>query len=149
MNTRKSLGQDNTMIFIEVHLLTCKLVPIVVIHPLGGSRANRYHTPNPQSGATQPTQDGDHKNHEQSIRVYFSSPPGKGQEPLTITTIGARDNHLSLLDDPRSTKASRWRQPPIVTSETRSETQSSSVSRCNHLSNALGFTLNLTKMMNQ
>ena len=26
---------------------------------LGGSRANRHHTPNPQSGAAQATQDGD------------------------------------------------------------------------------------------
>jgi hypothetical protein len=32
----------------EVHL---------AIHLLGGSRANRHHTPNPQSGATQPIQD--------------------------------------------------------------------------------------------
>jgi hypothetical protein len=36
-----------------------KLVPIVVIHSLGGSRANRHDTSNPQSGATQPTQDED------------------------------------------------------------------------------------------
>ena len=45
--------------FIKVHLLAGKLVPVVAIHPLGGSRANRHHTPNPQSGAAQPTQDGD------------------------------------------------------------------------------------------
>ena len=37
--------------FFEVHLLDGKLVPVVVIHPLGGSRSNRHHTPNPQSGA--------------------------------------------------------------------------------------------------
>jgi hypothetical protein len=84
-----------------------------------------------------------------STRVPFGSPPGKGQEPLTITTIGVGDNHLPLLDDPRCTKPSRWRQPPRVTSKIRSETQSPSASRCNHSSNALGFTLNLTKMMNQ
>jgi hypothetical protein len=29
----------------------------MAVHSLGGSRANRHHTPNPQSGATQPTQD--------------------------------------------------------------------------------------------
>jgi hypothetical protein len=39
-------------------LLASKLVLIVAIHPLEGSRTNRYHTPNPQSGAAQPTQDG-------------------------------------------------------------------------------------------
>ena len=43
----------------EVHLLPGKVVPIVAIHSLGGSRANRHHMPNPQSGATQPTQDED------------------------------------------------------------------------------------------
>jgi hypothetical protein len=45
--------------FTEVHLLVGKLVPVVAIHPLGGSRANRHHTPNTQPGAAQPTQDGD------------------------------------------------------------------------------------------
>ena len=49
---------DDTMDFSsEVHLLGGKPVPIVVIHSLGGSRANRHHTPNPQPGAAQPIQD--------------------------------------------------------------------------------------------
>ena len=47
----------NTMIFTEVHLLAGKLVLVVAIHSLGGSRANWHHTPNPSTGATQPTQD--------------------------------------------------------------------------------------------
>ena len=38
-------------------MLAGKLVPIVVIHSLGGSRANWHHTPNPQPGAAQPTQE--------------------------------------------------------------------------------------------
>ena len=38
---------DDTRFFTEVHLLAGKLVPVVAIHPLGGSRANRHHTPNP------------------------------------------------------------------------------------------------------
>ena len=50
---------DDTRFFTEVHLLADKLVPVVAIHSLGGSRANRHHTPNPQSGAAQPTQDED------------------------------------------------------------------------------------------
>jgi hypothetical protein len=119
-------------------LLVGKLVPVVAIHSLGGSRANRHHMPNPQSGAAQPTQDEDHTSHEQSTRVPFGSLPGKGQEPLTITTIGAGDKHLPLLNDPRCTKPSRWQQPPRETSEIHSETQSPSASRCNHSSNALG-----------
>jgi hypothetical protein len=135
--------------FTEVHLLAGKLVPIVVIHSLRGSRAYRHHTPNPQSSATQPTQDVDHTSHEQSTRVHFGSLPGKGQEPLTITTIRAEDHHHPLLDDPRYTKLSRWWQPPRETIKSRSETQSPSTSRCNHSSNALGFTPNLTKMIDQ
>jgi hypothetical protein len=45
--------------FTEIHLLAGKLVLVVVIHPLGGLRANRPYTPNPQPSVTQPTQDGD------------------------------------------------------------------------------------------
>jgi hypothetical protein len=40
-------------------LLASKLVPVMVIHSLGGLHAYRHHTPNPQSGAAQPTQDED------------------------------------------------------------------------------------------
>ena len=64
------------MILTEVHLLAGKLVLVVAIHSLGGSRA-------------------------------FGSPPGKGQEPLTITTVGAGDNHQPPLNDPRCSKPSR------------------------------------------
>ena len=90
-----------------------------------------------------------HTSHEQSTRVPFGSLSGKGQEPLTITIIGAGDNHQSPLNGPRCSKLSRWQQPPRVTRESRSETRIPSVSRCKHSSNALGFTPNLTKMMNQ
>ena len=61
MNTKEYQGDnDDTINFSsEVHLLTGKLVPVVAIHSLGGSRANGHHTPNPQPGAAQPTQDED------------------------------------------------------------------------------------------
>ena len=100
------IGQDDTRFFTEVHLLTGKLVLVVAIHSLGGSRANWRHTPNPQPGAVQPTQVEDHTRHEQSTRLPFGSPPGKGQEPLTITMIGVEDNHHPPLDDPRYSKPS-------------------------------------------
>jgi hypothetical protein len=61
--------------FIEVHLLAGKLVPVVAIHPLGGSQANWHYTLNPQLGAAQPTQDGDHTGHEQSTRDAFCDLP--------------------------------------------------------------------------
>ena len=111
MNTKKSSDDDDTRFFIEVHLLTGKLVLVVAIHSLGGSRANWHHTPNPQYGAAQPTQDEDHTSHEQSTRVPFGSLSGKGQEPLTITMIEARDKHPPPLDNPRCTKQSRWQKP--------------------------------------
>ena len=114
MDTKKSLDNGDIRFFTEVYLLAGKLVLIVAIHPLGGSRANWHHTPNPQSGATQPTQDEDHTSHDQSTRVAFGSLPGKAQEPLTITMIGAKDNHLPPLDDPPITGPSRCRQTPRV-----------------------------------
>ena len=73
-------------------MLAGKLV-LTAIHSLRVLRANWHHMPNPQPGAAQPTQDEDHTSHEKSTRVPFGSPPGKSQEPLTITTIGAGDNH--------------------------------------------------------
>ena len=96
-------------------MLADKLVPVVAIHSLGGSRANWYHIPNPQPGATQPTQDEDYTSHAQSTRVAFGAPPGKAQEPLTITMIGAEDNHLPPLDDQPITGPSKCRQTPRVT----------------------------------
>ena len=143
------INMMNTMIFTEVYLLAGKLVLVVAIHSLGGSRANWHHMPNPQQGAAQPIQDGDHISHEQFTRVSFGYSLGKGQEPFTITMIGAGDNHQPLLNDPHCSKPSRWRQPPIVTSESRSETRTPSASRCKHSSNALGLSPSLTKMMNQ
>jgi hypothetical protein len=38
----------DTMIFYEVHLLAGKLVLVVAIHSLEGSRAHWHHMPNPQ-----------------------------------------------------------------------------------------------------
>ena len=145
----KSSDKHDTTFFTEVHLLVGKLVLVVAIHSLGGSRADWHHPPNPQYGAAQPTQDAEHTSHEQFTRVPFGSPPGKGQEPLTMTKIGDEDKHLPPLDDPRCSKPSRWWQLPRVTSECHSKTRTPSASRCNHSSNAFGFTPNLTKMMNQ
>ena len=45
MNPKRQVTQD---FYPEVHLLAGKLVPIVTITQLGGSCANRHHTPNPQ-----------------------------------------------------------------------------------------------------
>ena len=72
MNTKEYQGDnDDTMIFFsEVHLHADKLVPVVAIHSLGGSRANMHHTPNPQPGAAQPAQDED----PQATRIPLDLP---------------------------------------------------------------------------
>jgi hypothetical protein len=123
MNTNEDQSPRNqmsdTIIFIEVHLLTDKLVLVVAIHPLRGSCANWHHTPNPQwvplnqhkMGITQATSN--------PLEYLLAYRWRKVKNPLTITTIGARDNHLPSLDDPCCSKLSRWWQPPRVTSESR------------------------------
>ena len=68
--------------FTEVHLLAGKLVPIVMIHSLWGSRAYRHHTPNPQPGAAQPTQDKDPQATSNPLKVSSVISHGKAQEPL-------------------------------------------------------------------
>jgi hypothetical protein len=70
--------------FSKVHLLANKLVPIVAIHSLGGSHANRHHTPNPQPGVAQPTQDGDPQAKCNALELPFVISMRKAQEPLTI-----------------------------------------------------------------
>ena len=87
-------------------MLAGKLVPVVVIHSLGGSRANRHHAPNLQSGAAQPTQDGNPQAtsnlleyilalHRRKVKNPSQSPRS---EPETITflrsTILAAPSHL-------------------------------------------------------
>jgi hypothetical protein len=56
-------NDDSIIFFSEVHLFAGKLVPVVAIHSLGGSRANKHNTPNPQPGVAQPIQDEDHTSH--------------------------------------------------------------------------------------
>jgi hypothetical protein len=117
MNIKEYQGDnDDTIKFsFEVHLLAVKLVPAVAIHSLGGSRANRHHTPNPQPGAAQPIQDEDPQATHKSTGVAFGAPPGKAQEPLTIIMIRAGDNHLPSLDDSPIIGPSRCQQTPRVT----------------------------------
>jgi len=133
------------MIFTKVHLLASKLVLVVATHSLGGSWTNWPNTP---TLTRVPLNQHKHISHEQSTRVPFSSPP-EGQEPLAITMVRAWDNHQPPLNDPRCTKPSRSRQTLRVTNKSHSETRSPSASRCNHSSNALRCSPNLTKMIKQ
>ena len=82
MNTKEYQGDnDDTRFFTEVHLLAGKLVTIVAIHSLGGSRANRHHTPNPKSGAAQPTQDEDPQATGNPLEYLLALCRGKVKNP--------------------------------------------------------------------
>ena len=61
--------------------LPASYVVVVAIHPLGGSRANRQHMPNPQSGAVQPTQDGDPQATSNSLKYLLALHRGKVKDP--------------------------------------------------------------------
>ena len=119
-------------------MLADKLVPVVAIHSPGGSRANRHHTPNPQLGAAQQTQDEDPQATRNPLELSSVISHGEGTRTPHNPPIGAGDKHHPPLNDPRCSKPSRCRQTPRVTSEVCSKTQSPSASRCNHSSNALG-----------
>ena len=81
--------------FTKVHLLADKLVPIMAIHSLEGSRANRHHTPNLQPGAAQPTQDEDSQTPNNPLEYLLALHRGKVKnssqsprsEPETSTTL--------------------------------------------------------------
>ena len=78
----------------------------MAIHSLEGSRAYRHHTPNPQSGAAQPTQDEDPQATSNPLEYLLALRRGKVKypsqsplsEPETITnlrlTILAAPSHL-------------------------------------------------------
>ena len=102
----KSSDNDDTRFFTEVHLLIGKLVPIVVIHSLRGSRVNRHYTPNTQSGTVQPTQNEDPQVTSNPLEYLLGLRQGKVKnpsqspllEPETITflrsTILTAPSHL-------------------------------------------------------
>jgi hypothetical protein len=63
---------------------TCLLssyVLAIAIHPPGGSRVNRHHTPNPQSGAAQPTQDRDSQATSNPLEYLLALHRGKVKNP--------------------------------------------------------------------
>jgi hypothetical protein len=70
------------MIFsLRFTCLPASYVSVVVIHPLGGSRANRHHTPNLHSGAAQPTQDGDPQATSNPLEYLLAIHRGKVKNP--------------------------------------------------------------------
>ena len=83
MNT-KEYQRDNgdTINFSpEVHLLAGKLIPVVAIHSLRGSRANRHHTPNRQLGVAQPTQDEDPQATRNPLELSLALRRGRHKNP--------------------------------------------------------------------
>ena len=82
MNPNEILrDNDDIRFFTEVHLLVGKLVPVVAIHSHGGSHANRHHTPNPQPGAAQPTQDEDPQATRNPLELPLALYRGRHKNP--------------------------------------------------------------------
>jgi hypothetical protein len=74
-------NDDTINFFSKVHLLAGKLVPVVAIHSLGGSRTNRNHTPNLQPGVAQPTQDEDPQATRNPLELPLVLRRGKQKNP--------------------------------------------------------------------
>ena len=72
-------------------MLADKLVPVVAIHSPGGSRANRHHTPNPQLGAAQQTQDEDPQATRNPLELSSVISHGEGTRTPHNPPIGAGD----------------------------------------------------------
>ena len=101
MNTKEILRDKMTQDFsFEVHLLADKQVPVVAIYPLGGSRANRHHTSNPQSGATQPTQDGDPQATSNPLELPFVISHGEGTRTPHKSPGGGQEQSPTLANNP-------------------------------------------------
>jgi hypothetical protein len=83
MNTKEyQEDNDDTINFSsKVHLLAGKLVPVVAIHSIGGSRTNRHHTPNLQPGVTQPIQDEDPQATRNPLELPLALRRGRHKNP--------------------------------------------------------------------
>ena len=80
INTKET--SDDTIKFsFEVHLLASKLVRVMAIHSLGGSRTNRHHMPNLQPGAAQPTQDEDPQAMHNPLELLLALCRGRHKNP--------------------------------------------------------------------
>ena len=106
INTKEYQGDNDDTIkfFSKVHLLAGKLVPVVMIHSLGGSHADRHHTPNPQPGATQPTQDEDTQATHNPLELPLALLQERHKNPSAVHWTGAdgatRGSTSSLFSPP-------------------------------------------------
>jgi hypothetical protein len=79
--------------YLEVHLLPDKLLPVVAIHPLIDSRANRLSRVEPSAGAAQPhTRWGFSKPQVPLEYPICELPRGRIKNPLP--TLGEGTNNL-------------------------------------------------------
>ena len=100
-NTNEFLGDKMTQDFSsEVHLLAGMLVPVVAIHSLGGSCANRHHMPNPQPGAAQPTQDEDPRTTSNPLELLFVISHEEGTRTPHKSLGGGQEQSPTLTNTP-------------------------------------------------
>jgi hypothetical protein len=101
---RNPREENDTRIYPEVHLLPGKLLPVVAIHPLVGSRANRLSRVEPSAGAAQPhIRWGSFKPRAPLEYPIHELPQGRIKNPVRAPTIfNCKLNHL------RCSKPSDW-----------------------------------------
>jgi hypothetical protein len=128
-------------------LLADKLVSIVAIHPLVGSRANRLHMPNPQLGVAQATQDRDPQATSNPLELSFVISHGEGRRTPQNPSGDGHEQLPTRANAPTLLQAVRWRQPPRVTRNLAAHMITSAI-RSQTLSKCTRITPNLTKMMN-
>jgi hypothetical protein len=105
MQTIMKKYKVDTRFFTEVHLVATKLVLVVAIHPLDGSRANWHSKAKPSAGATHPTQDEDPPSHEQSTRVANYDLPRERLKNPSQSFFGVSHNLLASFDGVTSHQA--------------------------------------------
>jgi hypothetical protein len=115
----ESSAIDDIRIFIEVHLLPGKLLLVVAMHPLDGSRANQLSRVEPSAGAAHPlTRWGSSKPWallEYPIRKLprgriknpsQSLSEGSNKSPIMSSITTAAPSHLGCRETPKSNKQS-------------------------------------------
>jgi hypothetical protein len=128
MNTKRQLETQE----LPHGSVACRqLLHVVETHSLGGSCANRHHTPSPTQGHRKNTRKGT-QSHEQSTRVTFRDlPRGIGTRTPHNHHDRSRRQAPPFAQRSRCSKPSTWRQPPRVTRESTANTITSATRSAN------------------
>jgi hypothetical protein len=95
--TKKMCTRLTRRFFTEVHLVATKLVPVVVMYPLNGSRANWLSRVKPSAGAAHPLLRWGSSKPRALLELLFAIPTGRAQCP-SQSFFGASHNLLASFD---------------------------------------------------